>query len=82
MTREEHFRRAEDLAAKAGEYLGQGDGQDTAAVWAAVAQVHAMLAIAAAISPGPASTTRPSSAIPEAGSQPETGVATRTAERF
>jgi hypothetical protein len=48
MTRQEHFRRAEELAAKAGEYLGQGDGQDTAAVWAAVAQVHATLALAAA----------------------------------
>jgi hypothetical protein len=48
MTGQEHFRRAEELAAKAGEYLGQGDGQDTAAVWAAVAQVHATLAVAAA----------------------------------
>ena len=44
----EHFRRAEQLAAKAAEYLGQGDGQDSAAVWAAVAQVHATLALAAA----------------------------------
>jgi hypothetical protein len=43
-----HYRKAEELAAKAGEYLGQGDGQDTAAVWAAVAQVHATLAVAAA----------------------------------
>lgn len=30
MTGSEHFRRAEELAAKANEYLGQGDGQDTA----------------------------------------------------
>jgi len=43
----EHFRRAEELAAKANEYLGQGGGQDSAAVWAAVAQVHATLALAA-----------------------------------
>jgi hypothetical protein len=43
-----HYRRAEQLAAKASEYLGRGDGQDSAAVWAAVAQVHATLALAAA----------------------------------
>jgi hypothetical protein len=48
MTGPEHFRRAEELAAKASEYLGHGDGQDSAAVWAAVAQVHATLALAAA----------------------------------
>ena len=48
MTGPEHFRRAEELAAKAAEYLGQGDGQDSARVWAAVAQVHATLALAAA----------------------------------
>src|SRR5262249_37139182 len=48
MTAEEHFRKAEQLAAKASEYLGHGDGQDSAAVWAAVAQVHATLALAAA----------------------------------
>ena len=48
MTAPEHFRRAEELAAKASEYLGHGDGQDSAAVWAAVAQVHATLALAAA----------------------------------
>jgi hypothetical protein len=49
MTGSEHFRRAEELAAKANEYLGQGDGQDTAAaVWAGVTQVHATLAPAAA----------------------------------
>ena len=48
MTGPEHFRKAEELAAKAGEYLGQGDGQDSAAVWAAVAQVHANLALATA----------------------------------
>ena len=48
MTGPDHFRKAEEFAAKAAEYLGQGDGQDTAAVWAAVAQVHATLAVAAA----------------------------------
>ena len=40
-----HCRKAEELAAKAEEYLGQGDGH--AAVWAAVAQVHVLLALAA-----------------------------------
>jgi hypothetical protein len=44
----DHYRKAEELAAKAEEYLGQGDGQDSAAVWAAVAQVHATLALATA----------------------------------
>ena len=53
MTGPEHFRRAEELAAKAAEYLGQGDGQDSAAVWAAVAQVHATLAVAAGLEPEP-----------------------------
>jgi hypothetical protein len=48
MTGPEHFRCAEGLAAKAAEYLGQGDGQDSAAVWAAVAQVHATLALTTA----------------------------------
>jgi hypothetical protein len=50
MTGPEHFRRAEQFAAKAEKYLGQGEGQDTAAVWAAVAQVHATLALAAGTS--------------------------------
>ncbi len=48
MTGPEHYRRAEQLAAKADEYPGQGEGQDTAGVWAAAAQVHATLALAAA----------------------------------
>jgi hypothetical protein len=43
-----HYRKAEELVAKAAEYLGHGDGQESAAVWAAVAQVHASLALAAA----------------------------------
>jgi hypothetical protein len=46
-----HYRKAEELAAKAQEYLGQGDGQVSAGVWAAVAQVHATLALAAAQQP-------------------------------
>ena len=44
-----HYRKAEQFAEKAAEYLGHGDGQDTASVWAAVAQVHATLAIAAGL---------------------------------
>ncbi len=52
MTGPDHYRKAEELAGKAHEYLGQGDGQDTAAVWAAVAQVHAALALAAATALG------------------------------
>jgi hypothetical protein len=52
MTGPEHYRRAEELAEEARKLLGQGEGQDTAAVWAAVAQVHASLAIAAATALG------------------------------
>lgn len=48
MTGPEYYRRAEQLAAKADEYLGQGEGQDTVGVWAAAAQVHATFALAAA----------------------------------
>ena len=48
MTGPEHYRPAEQLAGKADEYLGQGEGQDTAGAWAAAAQVHATLARAAA----------------------------------
>jgi hypothetical protein len=48
MTGPEHVRRAEQLAAEAAKHLGHGEGQDTAALWAAVAQVHATLALAAA----------------------------------
>ncbi len=48
MTGPEHFRRAEELAAEAHKLLGQGGGQATAGVWAAVAQAHAVLALAAA----------------------------------
>jgi hypothetical protein len=55
ITAPEHFRRAEELAAKASEYLGRGDGQDSAAAWAAVAQVYATLALAAATMANPES---------------------------
>jgi hypothetical protein len=53
MTGQEHFHRAEELAAEARKLLGQGEGQATAAAWAAVAQVHATLALAAASLEGP-----------------------------
>ena len=46
-----HYRKAEQFAEKAAEYLGHGDGQETASVWAAVAQVHATLAVAAGVEP-------------------------------
>jgi hypothetical protein len=52
MTGPEHFRRAEELAEQARKLLGQGDGQATAVTWAAVAQVHATLALAAATAIG------------------------------
>ena len=52
MTGPEHFRRAEELAAEAHKLLGRGDGQATAGVWAAVAQTHAVLALAAATAVG------------------------------
>ena len=52
----DHYRTAEDLTQKAHEYLGQGDGQDSAAVWAAVAQIHATLALAAATTLGTTAT--------------------------
>ncbi len=48
MTGPGHYRRAEELAAEAHRLLGQGDGQATAGVWAAVAQTHPVLALAAA----------------------------------
>ena len=48
MTGPDHYRKAEELTERANEYLGQGDGQASAAVSAAVAQIHATLALAAA----------------------------------
>jgi hypothetical protein len=52
MTGPDHYRKAEELAAKADEYVGRGEGQESAAVWAAVAQIHATLALAAATALG------------------------------
>ncbi len=52
MTGPEHYRRAEELAAEAHRLLGQADGQAAAGVWAAVAQAHAVLALAAATAVG------------------------------
>ena len=52
MTGPEHLRRAEALATEAHKLLGQGDGQATAGVWAAIAQTHAVLALAAATAVG------------------------------
>ena len=52
MTGPEHYRRAEELAAEAHRLLGQGEGQATASAWAAVAQTHAVLALAAATAVG------------------------------
>ena len=40
---------AEGFAAEAVKCLGQGGGAETAAVWAALAQVYATLAVASAI---------------------------------
>jgi hypothetical protein len=57
-----HYRKAEELAEKAAEYLGQGDGQNAAAVWAAVAQVHATLAVAATFERTQTSSTHPEAA--------------------
>jgi len=52
MTGPEHYCRAEEFAADAHKLLGQGDGQADAGVWAAVAQTHAVLALAAATAVG------------------------------
>ena len=52
MTGPEHYRRAEELAAEAHRLLGRGDGQATPGAWAAVAQTHAMLALAATTAVG------------------------------
>ena len=41
-----------ELAAEAHRLLGQGDGQAAASAWAAVAQTHAVLALAAATAAG------------------------------
>jgi hypothetical protein len=67
MTGSEHFLRAEQLAEEAHNHLGQGDGQAAAAVWAAVAQVHATLAVAAAIEAGSGSRRGPEFPAPDIG---------------
>ena len=60
-----HYRKAEELAEKAAEYLGQGDGQAAAAVWAAVAQVHATLAVAATFERTRTGSPHPEAATPQ-----------------
>ena len=63
-----YYGKAEELAAEARRYLGQEDGKGTAAVLAAVAQVHATLAVAEAIEAAFASRRRPGivpSVVPE-----------------
>lgn len=52
MTGPDHYRKAEQLVAEAHKHLGHGDGQSSAALWAAVAQVHATLALTAAVTAG------------------------------
>lgn len=64
MTIPEHSSRAEELAAGAARYLGQGNANDTAAIWAAVAQVYATLAVAAAIETAAISRGRPRVPVP------------------
>ena len=54
-----YYGKAEELAAEARSYLGQADGKDTAAVLAAVAQVHATLAVAEAVEAAFASRRKP-----------------------
>ena len=51
MTGPDYDRKAEELTAKAHDYHEQGEGQ-SAAVWAAVAQIHTTLALAAATALG------------------------------
>lgn len=50
MDARDHYRKAEKLAAEAHGYLSQSD-MAGAATWAAVAQVYATLALAAATAP-------------------------------
>jgi hypothetical protein len=55
MTGPDHYRQAEELTTKAREYLGKGYDQNHenhAALYAAVAQVHTTLALAAATALG------------------------------
>ena len=68
MTVPNQYGKAEELAAEAGRYLGQKGGAETAAVWAALAQVYATLAVAAAIEAAAVSRGRPE--IPGPGAVP------------
>jgi hypothetical protein len=52
MTGPDHYRKAGELAAKTDECVGRGEGPESAAVWAAVAQIHATVALAAATALG------------------------------
>ena len=78
MTGPEHYRKAEELTAKAHDYLGQGEGQDSAAVWAAVAQVHATLALAAATALGTATVAEPQAWHAAAGTKLSAGAPRRS----
>ena len=64
MTIPEHSSRAEELAAEAVRYLSKANANDTAAIWAAVAQVYATLAVAAAIETAAISRGRPQVPMP------------------
>ncbi len=68
MTVPDQYGKAEEFAAEAVKYLGQGGGAETAAVWAALAQVYATLAAAAAIEAAAVSRGRPK--IPGPGAVP------------
>ena len=71
MTGPEHYRRAEEFAAEAHRLLGQGDRQATVGAWAAVAQTHAVLALAAATAVGASGAdTRAWATPPGPGSDP------------
>ena len=59
MTVPDQHGKAEEFAAEAVKYLGQEGGAGTAAVWAALAQVYATLAVAAAIEAAAISRGRP-----------------------
>ena len=68
MTVPDQHGNAEEFAAEAIKYLGQEGGAGTAAVWAALAQVYATLAVAAAIEAAAVSRGRPE--IPGPGAVP------------
>lgn len=68
MTVPDQHGKAEEFAAEAVKYLGQGGGAETATVWVALAQVYATLAVAAAIEAAAASRGRPE--VPGPGAVP------------